>query len=127
MFVIFGWNHVTAKPMGDTLPVTCPRCQNTRYWRLRQVTRWFTLFFAPIFPYETFHQLHCPICFCSLVVSGKHLEDALSMRRATSSYVKGGMTVEQYQSLAVSKRPPSLPWYSLPAATPQNNQGTEPA
>jgi hypothetical protein len=52
MFFIFGWNHQEIKQLGPVEQHNCKNCTNVEYWRLDKVSRYFTLFFIPIFPHD---------------------------------------------------------------------------
>lgn len=43
-------------------PNSCIHCNNTVNKELIKVKSWVTLFFIPIFPYNTKYLLMCPIC-----------------------------------------------------------------
>lgn len=62
MFFIFGWGHRNIKNFGQTLVQKCPICSNTSHFSLIRTRDWATLFFIPIFPYETKSYLECPLC-----------------------------------------------------------------
>lgn len=62
MFFIFGWGHRNVKNFGQTLVQKCPVCSHTSHYSLVRTRDWFTLFFIPIFPYETKYYLECPVC-----------------------------------------------------------------
>jgi len=60
--IIFGrWRRI-ARNVWPTHKMKCSHCNNEDYFYLKVVTTWFTLFFIPIFPYERYHFLYCPIC-----------------------------------------------------------------
>lgn len=62
MFFIFGWNHSKVKNLGPVEQHNCTHCNNVEYWQLDKISRFFTLFFIPIFPHDTDYWYHCPIC-----------------------------------------------------------------
>jgi len=62
MFVIFGFGHVKAKKVGETHPMGCPNCNNVRSFDIVEQSKWFTLFFLPVFPYSKNKIMVCPIC-----------------------------------------------------------------
>ncbi|MBQ2883560.1 MAG: zinc-ribbon domain-containing protein [Alphaproteobacteria bacterium] len=59
MFIIFGWGFTTKSVKGFFLS-GCPKCG----LRLQviKITKWFTLFFIPIFPYSRKLYLYCERC-----------------------------------------------------------------
>jgi hypothetical protein len=62
MFFIYGWNHQVTKHLGSVEQHQCNNCHNTEVWQLNKISRYFTLFFIPIFPHNTDYWYHCPIC-----------------------------------------------------------------
>ena len=62
MFFIFGWGHQTTKQFGSGIHARCPQCHNGVGLMLLSVTKWFTLFFIPVIPYDSGYLLTCPIC-----------------------------------------------------------------
>lgn len=62
MFFIFGWNHSKVKNLGPVEQHSCTHCNNVEYWQLDKISRFFTLFFIPLFPLDTDYWYHCPIC-----------------------------------------------------------------
>jgi hypothetical protein len=62
MFFIFGWGGGEPKYHGPTFAIPCGNCDKKEPWSLVSITQYFTLFFIPIFPYETNYLLTCPIC-----------------------------------------------------------------
>ncbi|MEX0920399.1 MAG: zinc ribbon domain-containing protein [Candidatus Pacearchaeota archaeon] len=62
MFFIFGWGHRNVKNFGSTLVQKCPICSHTSHYSLVRTRDWATLFFIPIFSYETKYYLECPVC-----------------------------------------------------------------
>jgi len=62
MFIIFGWGRRTIRALGFTGARLCANCRNTSQWKVIKVTRWFTLFFIPVIPYESRYVAMCPVC-----------------------------------------------------------------
>lgn len=62
MFFIFGWNHSKAENVGVVNRHECSNCHNSEFWQLDKISRYFTLFFIPIFPHSTDYWYHCPVC-----------------------------------------------------------------
>ncbi|MBN1594667.1 zinc-ribbon domain-containing protein [candidate division FCPU426 bacterium] len=62
MFFIFGWGNREQEDVGPTFRIKCPNCDKTEFWHLIQVKNYFTLFFIPVFPYETKNLIMCPVC-----------------------------------------------------------------
>ena len=62
MFFIFGWNHSKAENIGLVNRHQCSNCHNTEVWQLNKISRYFTIFFIPIFPHSADYWYHCPVC-----------------------------------------------------------------
>lgn len=61
MFIIWGTRGFE-KLMGYAKQYTCRNCGNAAPWKLVRATRWFALFFIPIFPYSFKYFVLCPVC-----------------------------------------------------------------
>jgi hypothetical protein len=64
--IIFGWNHPETKQYGPAESNRCSKCRNTEPWIPYKHSKWFTLFFIPIFPHDYKYWHSCPICGHSL-------------------------------------------------------------
>jgi zinc ribbon protein len=62
MFLLFGWGHQSVKEHGPTYKIECPNCDKSEMWQLLQIRTFFTLFFIPVFPYESKKIMICPVC-----------------------------------------------------------------
>jgi hypothetical protein len=62
MLFIFGWNRPQTTAYGPVLQHTCPNCNSTKFWHLNKISRYFTLFFIPVFPHGTDYWYFCPVC-----------------------------------------------------------------
>lgn len=62
MFFIFGWNHTKINEYGPVQEEKCQNCHNTEVWQIKKISRYFTLFFIPVFPHDSENFYHCPIC-----------------------------------------------------------------
>ena len=69
MFFIFGWGHQAKSEIGQVFKHACSHCNNDVYWTLWKYTYWFTIFFIPIFPYESKKLLLCPVCSYGIELS----------------------------------------------------------
>lgn len=61
IFLLFGWGYTTKKILDETKIKVCEGC-NKDYLYLTKITKWFTIFFIPIIPYESEHYFLCPNC-----------------------------------------------------------------
>lgn len=94
--IIFGWGHTKSKYHGHLPKYYCDHCKNEEYWELHEISKWFTLFFIPIFPYERKYLFLCPICnygvnleynkFCELKPFAELNEDLLANRITREEY-----------------------------------------
>ena len=96
MIFLFGWGHGTVRDDGETLPVMCDNCNNERFWHLTLHRRWFTLFFVPVFPYESAHYLQCPVCQRAAELDGEQLEQAQALNAARKAFEDSTMSEEEY-------------------------------
>lgn len=62
MFVLFGFGHTKVKKVGETKVSKCSNCSNTRAFDIVERSKWFTLFFIPVFPYSKEKAIVCPVC-----------------------------------------------------------------
>ena len=72
MFIIFGWNHIDSTEYGIIKEEYCAHCHNTEIWNLRKTKNYLTIFFIPIFPYESFNFYYCPICNYGIKLSKRY-------------------------------------------------------
>lgn len=62
MFVIWG-NRTFRKIVAQTpVKYTCGNCNNVHPFVVMKISKWFTLFFIPIFPYDVKYFEMCPVC-----------------------------------------------------------------
>ena len=62
MLLIFGLTKTKVKYRGSTGIQVCPTCYRTAEWGSFRVTRWFHIFFVPVFPVKYRDVTACPIC-----------------------------------------------------------------
>lgn len=73
MFVIAGTRGF--KKVLGTKVMHCQRCQNMTEYMYIKYTKWFTLFFIPIFPYSFKYFLVCPICSASIEMTSEQFDE----------------------------------------------------
>ena len=100
MFFLFGWGHRTTNEQGPTLPVKCPNCNNDTWYHLLSYRTWFTLFFIPIFPYESKNLLLCPICSSGIELSGEMVEKARRLNQAALQLNNNEIDGDEYTRIA---------------------------
>jgi len=98
MLIIFGWGFTTTRVFGAVFPLLCPNCHNEQFWVLKRIRRWFTLFFIPIFPYESNHALMCPICGVGRELSGVELKRVKLFAETNSAHQAGSLRDEEYEA-----------------------------
>jgi len=76
MIFIFGLGYTKTYNYQAKMETICPRCNNTVYMNLTKITKWFTLFFIPVFPYDTKFIITCPACPYEVSVNGAYFENA---------------------------------------------------
>jgi transcription elongation factor Elf1 len=62
MIFIFGVGYTKTYNYRAEKEFECPRCGNNVFLNLTKITKWFTMFFIPVFPYETKYIISCPDC-----------------------------------------------------------------
>ncbi|MCK5027475.1 MAG: zinc-ribbon domain-containing protein [Candidatus Pacebacteria bacterium] len=100
--ILFGWGHTFTKIFGPTFKQNCSNCHNEEYWILTRVRVWFTLFFIPVFPYESKYFLGCPVCQHGLTLNSQQIHELKPLAEANQSLLDGRITKEEYgQQIAV--------------------------
>lgn len=62
MLIVWG-SKAFLKLMGRTQQrVTCGNCSNENWFEITRITKWFTIFFIPVFPFSFKYFVGCPIC-----------------------------------------------------------------
>lgn len=129
--IIFGFGSRRPKDRGGVVPMSCPNCNNESIFRHVSQTKWFSLFFIPIIPYNTKHLLLCPVCG-----QGRHLTRAQVARTTemigvTSAYQQQTISAEHYVEHARGYgnflNAIDVPQPSPPAAAPPPPQSALPA
>lgn len=95
MFVIFGWGSGSTKDLGPSLLIDCPNCHNKGYWHLYKTKRWFSLFFIPLFSYESNYQLLCETCSRGINLHGNEVEAALKLNEEAAKVIEGSLGEKQ--------------------------------
>ena len=77
MFIIWGSKYFT-KVIGETVTrYRCSNCNNANPFQIIKQSKWFTIFFIPIFPYSTKYLELCPICGRGSVVTKQYALDTV--------------------------------------------------
>jgi len=76
MFFIFGWGHTTRKILNNMPIQICTGCHANHLY-LTRVREWATLFFIPIFPYDSKYYYLCPNCKMGYQLERDKIEELL--------------------------------------------------
>lgn len=107
MFFLFGWGRQTTADLGPTLPVSCPNCSNQTWFHLQSYTTWFSLFFVPVFPYDTKNVLLCPICSRGIELGADQVEKAKQLNRLANAFL--AKEIPEIEYLGAAQRIKLLP------------------
>jgi hypothetical protein len=88
MFFIFGWNHQNITSYGAVKQQQCQNCHNTEFWQLNKISRYFTLFFIPIFPHNSDYWYHCPICNYGVQLDSDMFESYKSIAEVNKAFLE---------------------------------------
>ncbi len=80
--IIAGFDHIKEKDYGETYPTKCPNCNNNVYLHLKNIKKFFTVFFIPLIPYKSKYYLLCPICNTGTKLSKEEVEKAKEFMKA---------------------------------------------
>lgn len=112
MFFIFGWNHQEIKQLGPVEQHNCKNCNNVEYWRLDKVSRYFTLFFIPIFPHDSDYWYHCPICNFGTKLNSYEINNYKIIAKVNSNFLNNHISEEErniqldqiYKTIGIEKK-----------------------
>lgn len=94
MFFIFGWNHKKTTSYGPVNQHMCQNCNNTEFWHINKTSRYFTLFFIPIFPHDIEYWFHCPICNNGINLVKSEFQNYKSIAEINSAFQEKKITEE---------------------------------
>ncbi len=94
MFFIFGWNHQETTSYGPVEQHLCQNCHNTEFWHLNKISRYFTLFFIPIFPHDSDYWFHCPTCNYGINLDKGEFQNYKSIAEINSAFLENKITEE---------------------------------
>lgn len=95
MFVIFGWNHQKITNYGAVEQHKCQNCHNTEFWQLDKISKYFTIFFIPIFPHDNDYWFHCPTCNHGVELEKSEFENYKSIAEINSAFLEEMITEEE--------------------------------
>ncbi len=95
MIFIFGWGHQKITAYGHAEEQECSHCHNKAKWELKKIQNYFTLFFIPIFPYQSNYFYHCPICNQGLKIDREHFEIYRNIAEVNADYHAGTISGDE--------------------------------
>lgn len=95
--IIWGWGRRTVRRYGPVTYQKCPNCNNSNWFNLVGIRRWFTLFFIPIIPYSSKHLLLCPVCSRGQELSGADLAHAKQLNEIAVQYTNQAISGDEYK------------------------------
>ncbi len=95
MFFIFGWNHGKVTEYGPVQEELCQNCHNTEAWQLKKISKYFTLFFIPIFAHDSQDLYHCPICNYGLTPDHEDFESYKAIAEVNTDCLEKRITEEE--------------------------------
>jgi len=95
--LIFGWGHQKVKDLGPVTKHNCEHCGNEELWTLHHISKWFTLFFIPIFPYDNKYILACPICTSGFEVDSDKFKKLKEIAENNTALLQGKITEAEYE------------------------------
>lgn len=106
MFFIFGWNHTKITDCGPVQEETCNHCHNKEIWQLKKISKYFTLFFIPIFPHDSESLYLCPICNHGIKLDNEQYKDYNEIAQINTDCLQHVITEEEREIKleAVKKR-----------------------
>ncbi|RYM34797.1 hypothetical protein ERX46_05330 [Brumimicrobium glaciale] len=94
MFVIFGTLQITTS-FGPVEQNQYQNYNNTEFWQLNRLSKFFTLFFIPIFPYNTIYWYYCPICNYGIELDSVGFKSYKSIAEINSSFIENKISEEE--------------------------------
>ncbi len=94
--IIFGWRTIVTK-LGIVFKRLCDHCHNEEYWILNRVTKWFTLFFIPVIPYDSNYFFSCPICKYGFNLNTDQIKAFKPIAEINQLLMEGKINQDQYQ------------------------------
>lgn len=123
MFVIFGWGRRTVRELGFTAARLCANCRNTSPWKVLKVTRWFTLFFIPIIPYQSRYVAMCPTCSRGIQVDA---QAAQSLAAGGAVPTDGGRRPSPPQAPVAAYQSEQMPPWARTSTPAEGSSPVEP-
>ena len=86
MVLIVGWGGGVTQDLGEVAPTVCPRCHNAVFLHEIRSDKKFSVYFVPIYQYESNAYLACPICHTGVQLSPGQIGAADRMRVSTKQF-----------------------------------------
>jgi len=98
MIILFGWSFKTEKNVGPAQRRTCGVCGREAFHILHQETRWFTLFFVPVIPYQHLYTLVCPFCKTPKEPNVMEVRRLKPLAKLHNAYMTGQLHEQEYRN-----------------------------
>ena len=95
MIFIFGISPIE-KDFGPCDEITCPHCNNRRFWNLKRTTQFISFFFIPIIPTSVKRFLQCPICLVSQPLSKEEFEQKRQQADLNRDVINKNISEQEY-------------------------------
>jgi len=117
------WGHRKVKSFGPTFKHHCNHCDNDIFLELYKISTWFTLFFIPIFPYETYYHLICPICKYSFELDKAKFKELKPLAELNMSFINGLISEGEYNQITAANAGKVTTSQTTPSQQSQANIG----
>jgi hypothetical protein len=91
-------NRDKSETIGPLKSRQCERCRNHAPVELRAVNTQLTVFFAPLFAYQTEHYLTCPVCGERTRISPESFEKLRPLAELNQAFAKGTIKEADYKA-----------------------------
>ena len=96
MIFIFGTSPIE-KDFGPCDEITCPHCNNQKFWILKRTTQFISFFFIPIIPISVKRYLQCPICMIVKDLSKEEFESRKQQAELNQEALNNNFSNNEYQ------------------------------
>lgn len=94
--IVFGWGGATPRDHGPTFPWTCPNCHHDGFVHYFTSTKYFRLYWIPVFPYNRRHLLLCPSCTQGFELTPTQAQQARTLSLTCAAFLKDEVGDEAY-------------------------------
>lgn len=97
MVIVFSTKG-TEKELGKTLYKSCKHCNNVCWYDLTKITRWFSLFFVSLVPYQKRYFFTCELCGWGFEVKGDCLDTLKRINGKAKAWEAGEISESEYKA-----------------------------